>query len=319
MMTEPIVDEAVPQPEGEPTTTPGSWSPAGVDGLLLRERPPPSPETASLSGRTCRRSAPSPRYLRCERSDGLRPQSDRRRRSPDEMRRFARSLPLGECVLDDPGRWRDRLLHARGHMTDGIALRHGTDGRRRGRGRALQYLRDRRLSAYDGRAGAGRVLRGAARRDVRVQGARRRRSHRRVRFGATAAPVPGVPSGRPPLLLCRAGQHGASSARASSTLWPRTRGPTDARRPSRTSRRETASLAYHAARGFTAAGRLRSVGVRFGEPFDLSGSSETCEEDRRPDPVRMPPPRPDRRAPAPARGRSSRSPDGALVRVRQAR
>jgi phosphinothricin acetyltransferase len=35
------------------------------------------------------------------------------------------------------------------------------------------------------------------------------------------------------------------------------------------SSRNAASLAFHAARGFAEVGRLRSVGVKFGEPFDL--------------------------------------------------
>jgi L-amino acid N-acyltransferase len=35
------------------------------------------------------------------------------------------------------------------------------------------------------------------------------------------------------------------------------------------SSRNAASLAFHAARGFAEAGRLRSVGAKFGEPFDL--------------------------------------------------
>lgn len=35
------------------------------------------------------------------------------------------------------------------------------------------------------------------------------------------------------------------------------------------SSRNGASLAFHAARGFAEAGRLRSVGMKFGEPFDL--------------------------------------------------
>ncbi len=35
------------------------------------------------------------------------------------------------------------------------------------------------------------------------------------------------------------------------------------------SSRNGASLAFHAARGFTEAGRLRAVGAKFGEPFDL--------------------------------------------------
>jgi L-amino acid N-acyltransferase YncA len=35
------------------------------------------------------------------------------------------------------------------------------------------------------------------------------------------------------------------------------------------SSRNVASLAFHAARGFAEAGRLRSVGAKFGEPFDL--------------------------------------------------
>lgn len=35
------------------------------------------------------------------------------------------------------------------------------------------------------------------------------------------------------------------------------------------SSRNEASLAFHAARGFAEAGRLRSVGMKFGEPFDL--------------------------------------------------
>lgn len=35
------------------------------------------------------------------------------------------------------------------------------------------------------------------------------------------------------------------------------------------SSRNTASLAFHAARGFVEVGRLRAVGEKFGEPFDL--------------------------------------------------
>ncbi len=35
------------------------------------------------------------------------------------------------------------------------------------------------------------------------------------------------------------------------------------------SSRNPASLAFHAARGFAEVGRLRSVGAKFGEPFDL--------------------------------------------------
>jgi len=35
------------------------------------------------------------------------------------------------------------------------------------------------------------------------------------------------------------------------------------------SSRNVSSLAFHAARGFAEVGRLRSVGVKFGEPFDL--------------------------------------------------
>lgn len=35
------------------------------------------------------------------------------------------------------------------------------------------------------------------------------------------------------------------------------------------SSRNAASLAFHAARGFAEVGRLRSVGMKFGEPFDL--------------------------------------------------